>query len=77
VYICIPFLCVIALYMDIIELLVQPMWATIVGYFLIPGDVPLVYILYDLFTTLLGRPMIPIEYEWTILMPIVPFWCRS
>ncbi|KAF3647574.1 hypothetical protein FXO37_19869 [Capsicum annuum] len=40
------------------------------------GDVPLVYILYVLFTTFLGCPMIPTEYKWTVLMPTVPFWCR-
>ena len=62
------------LYMwDVLELLVQAVWATVVGYFLITSDMPLVYILYALFTTLLSRPMIPTEYKWTILMPTAPF----
>ncbi|PHT75548.1 hypothetical protein T459_19070 [Capsicum annuum] len=41
------------------------------------SDVPLVYILYALFTILLGRPMIPTEYKWTILMPTAPFHADS
>ena len=45
----------------------QAVWATVVGHFLIAGDVPLVYILYAFFTSLLGWPMISTEYKWTIL----------
>ena len=78
IYTCVLYLDVFLQYMwYILELLVQAVWATIVGHFLIAGDVPLVYILYALFTTLLGRPMIPTEYKWTVLMPTAPFWCRS
>lgn len=33
------------------------------GYFLIVGDVPIMCILYVLFSTLLSRLMIPTEYK--------------
>lgn len=58
-------------------IIVQVVWATIMGYFMITGDVPLVYNLYAFFTALIGRPMIPSEYKWTVLTHTEAFWCRS
>ncbi|KAF3648811.1 hypothetical protein FXO38_17978 [Capsicum annuum] len=59
-------------YVDCIWVDEPPMGPTS-GSFSSVGDVPLVYILYALFTTLLDRPMMPTEYKWTVLMPTAPF----
>lgn len=44
-------------------MLVETVWATIMGYFLVAGDVPVLFILYALFFSLLNRPIIPTEYK--------------
>lgn len=57
----------------ILELLVQVVWDTIVGYFLVAGNKPLVYILYVLFSTFISHLMTPTKYNWTVLISIIPF----